>query len=133
MVQKLKPLRPTLKERKRYVVYRVEGASAVEVTPVIQQACLTFMGVLTASKAGIMFLQNQSNGPYGIIRVAHTYVDELKASLLHITNIDGKPVAIDAIGVSGILKKAKEKFIDKAYRVQEKKVLRKKAKQNNPK
>ena len=110
------------------MVYRVEGASGTEVASAIQQACLSFMGVLNVGKAGIMILNNQSSGPFGVIRVAHNYVDEVKASLLHITTFKEKPIAIDVVGVSGILKKARTNFIDEAYRVKVKRYPQKTSK-----
>jgi ribonuclease P/MRP protein subunit POP5 len=48
----------------------------------------------------------------GIIRVSHRHVNELKASLALIKNIDNNNVIFRSIGVSGILKKTKRFMIN---------------------
>jgi ribonuclease P/MRP protein subunit POP5 len=111
----LKPLMPSLKERKRYVVFSVESSADLppeKIFEAIQRACLDFMGLLNSGKAGVMILKNQFSGNKGIIRVSHRFVNHVKASLALITCIDKTQINITAIGVSGILKKAREKFIN---------------------
>ena len=70
------------------------------------------MGILHFGKAGVLLIKNQFIKNKGIIKVNNKYVDYIKASLLLITEINKKKVNIRAIGVSGIIKKAKQKFID---------------------
>ena len=48
----------------------------------------------------------------GVIRVKVKYLDELKMSLGLIKKLDNKKVIVNVIGVSGILKKAKSKFME---------------------
>jgi ribonuclease P/MRP protein subunit POP5 len=111
---KLKPLRPSLKERKRYVVIEIISEGIIplnEIINVINEQCLAFMGILTFGKAGVLVLKNQFRDNKGIIRVGHKYVDHLKASLLMITQINKKNVNINIKGVSGILKKARDNFM----------------------
>ncbi|MCB9359470.1 hypothetical protein H6503_06055 [Candidatus Woesearchaeota archaeon] len=114
---KLKPIRPSLKEKKRYVVFKVIADSG-QVKPesiftAIEEKCLNFMGILSYSKAGLMILRNQFDTTLnmGIIRVSNKYVDHVKASLMMITLIDGKRSNVIVKGVSGILKKARDKFM----------------------
>ncbi len=112
----LKPLRPSLKEKKRYVVYELFSETTLksdEVIRAINDACLSFMGTLHFGKAGILILKNQMTEKNGIIRVNNKYVDYLKASLMQMTRVGDKKVSLEAKGVSGILKKAKEKFMTK--------------------
>lgn len=111
---KLKPLRPSLKEKKRYVVFETISESNINTDVLIKainEQCLAFMGILHFGKAGILFLKNQFHENKGIIRINHRYVDFLKASLVMITEINKNKVNIHVKGVSGILKKAKEKFM----------------------
>jgi ribonuclease P/MRP protein subunit POP5 len=111
----LKPIRPSLKERKRYVIFEVisdKEISQDEVINALSKACLEFMGTLQYGKAGMLALKNQFQGNKGIVRINHIYVDYLKAALMMITEINGKKVNIRVTGVSGILKKARNKFID---------------------
>ena len=47
----------------------------------------------------------------GIIKVNNKMVNNLKASLCFIKTIENQPVVVKSVGVSGILKKAQEKYI----------------------
>jgi len=112
----LKPLRPTLKEKKRYVVFELISDKAItqkELIDAINKHCLEFMGILHFGKAGILILKNKLTDEQGVIRVNHKYVDFLKASLLLVTEINKKKVNLNVKGVSGILKKAQNKFMIK--------------------
>lgn len=105
----MKPLLPTLKEKKRYVVFEVitEKLDKAKTEKQIDESCLKFMGENGYSKAGIMILKECWKKNKGIVKVNTKYVDELKMS---IGLIKGKSI-VNAIGVSGTLKKAKEKFM----------------------
>jgi len=109
-----KPLRPSLKEKKRYLVYELlsdKEFSPDEVAKAISDSCLSFIGILHYGKAGVMVLKNQIIGNRGIIKVNHKYVDYVKASLVQMTSINGAKVSMDLKGVSGILKKARAKYM----------------------
>ena len=67
------PFRPTLKERKRYVVYQPADDQAVT------QALQELFGVRGAAQAGVIPVEQ--TGTRSILRVTHTSVDELKAAL----------------------------------------------------
>lgn len=112
----LKPIRPSLKEKKRYIVFEVHSdydISPEKLIDAVNKSCLEFMGLLHFGKSGIILLRNQFSKNTGIIKVNNKYVDYVKASLQLISEIDDKKVNIDVIGVSGILKKAREKFSKK--------------------
>lgn len=47
----------------------------------------------------------------GILRVNNRYANHAKASLALITGIEGRDVMVRSLGVSGTLKKAKQKYI----------------------
>jgi len=119
MTNKLKPIRPTLREKKRYVVFKIVSDNPKDIFEYkniekeISNQILSFLGTLYTGKAGILILKNQYLENYGIIRVNNLFVDELKSSLMHVQKIDKKDITIDVIGVSGILKKAREKFLPK--------------------
>lgn len=71
-----------------------------------------FLGELGMAKAGI-WLHSEVWNPEkqaGIIRVNHKYVNELKAGLTFIQQIQNKDVIVRSLGVSGIINKA-EKYI----------------------
>ncbi|MBI5398662.1 hypothetical protein HZB03_04325 [Candidatus Woesearchaeota archaeon] len=74
---------------------------------------LQFLGELECGKAGIFILADKysQEKQQGIIRVNHTYVDKLRASLALVQNINNEKVIIHSRGVSGILKKAQGKYL----------------------
>ena len=47
----------------------------------------------------------------GIVKVNNKYLNELHASLLFVDNINGRKASVEGIGVSGTIKKAREKFM----------------------
>lgn len=110
----MKPLKPSLKEKKRYVVFEIISEKEISQDKIIEavnRVCLDFMGILNFGKAGVLILRNQLNGNKGMIKVNNKFVDHLKASLMLLTEIDKSKVNVRVIGVSGIIKKAKEKFM----------------------
>ena len=112
MNKKLKPILPTLREKKRYLAFEIISKSKIKdfssVSGAIWSSSLSFMGEIGAAKAGIWVLADKydSNAQKGIIKVGHKHVNELKASLALIDKIENQDVIIRSSKVSGILKKA---------------------------
>ena len=113
----LKTLLPTLKEKKRYLAFEILSKEKIKdfklVSDEINSKNLEFLGQLGVAKAGIQPLKETWNQEKqrGIIKVGHKHVDELKASLSLINNIGNKEVIVKTVGVSGIIKKAKERYL----------------------
>ena len=114
----MKPLLPVLRERKRYVAFEIltedgKKPSFKDVSNAIWQGVLAYIGQLGAARAGIHVLAERYNPEKmrGIVRVAHTSLDEFRASLTMIREIAGSPVIVRSVGVSGILKKAAERYL----------------------
>jgi len=113
---KLKPVLPSLREKKRYIAFEVISNEKLKnfsaVSDAIMGCSFQFLGHLGVAKAGIMPLQNKWNQEMqrGIIKVSHKHVDAVKAAFMFARKVDGKDAIIRSIGVSGILNKA-EKFI----------------------
>ena len=111
MKKKLKPLLPSLKEKKRYLAFKILSESAIgssgQVSKAIWDHSLGFLGELGCAEAGIILLQDKYNkgAQTGIIRVNHKHVDKMKSALMTIKSIEGKDVIVYTTGVSGILKK----------------------------
>ena len=114
---KIKPLLPSLREKKRYLAYEVISRGrfndALHVNKAIVEAAKEFLGNLGMARAGIITMGDQWNTDTqrGIIRVNNKHVDDLKASLVFAGNIEGKEAIVRSIGASGILKKAKQKYL----------------------
>ena len=117
MKVKIKPLLPSLREKKRYLAYEVISRhkfnDAISVSKAILDASKEFLGNLSMAKAGMIAMNDQWNADAqrGIIRVNNKHVGELKASLIFVKGINGMEAIVKSIGASGILKKAKQKYL----------------------
>ncbi len=103
---------PTMKERKRYILFEVKSSSEVskaEISEQVTKACLQFLGELGVANAGVQFLPETWKNNRGVIRVGHKYVDHVKASLALIKKIGNKKITITCLKVSGNLSKVKVK------------------------
>ncbi len=111
---KLKRLSPSLREKKRYLAFEIISDSRIDDFNVISQEInsnyLACAGSFSAQSAGINVIYDKWNQEKqrGIIRVGHKHVDELKASLALLKQINSTPIIAKSIGLSGILKKASE-------------------------
>jgi len=120
MKAKIKPLLPSLREKKRYLAYEVISNSkfndAVHVNKAILNAANEFLGNLGMARAGIIPINDKwnENTQRGLLRVNNKHVNGLKASLIFVKNIDGKEVIVKSVGASGILRKAQQKYLNPA-------------------
>ena len=115
-------LRPTLKVRKRYVVIQVLLANGTvgnfslkDIIDVLKNTMQEFFGTFTLAKAAPMILPKtfEKEVQTLIIKINHTFVDQLKASLLFIKEINKTAVIVRSVTVSGTLKKTKSIVIKK--------------------
>jgi len=108
-----KPLPPTLRERNRYMVFALECEKPVkskDVSQAIYTTATRFLGELGASKVSLRFIEYDEKKKLGIIKVNHKSVDEARAVLVVLKEIAGAKVAAQTLGVSGTIKKAREKW-----------------------
>ena len=117
---KLKPLMPTLREKKRYLVYEAicknKFNDAIHVNKAILDASREFLGSLGMAKAGILPLDDQwsQDMQRGIIRVNNKQVDNVKAAFVFVKSIGAHEAIVRSIGASGVLKRAKQKYFNEA-------------------
>lgn len=115
---KTKPLLPTLREKKRYLAYEVISAhkfnDAFEVSKAIMDAAKDFLGNAGMARAGVIAMDDQFNQKLqkGIIRVNNRHLDNLRASLLFVEEINGEGAIIKSVGASGVLKKSQQKYLN---------------------
>jgi len=110
-MQKLKPVMPSLREKKRYLAFEVLSDAKLDVAHIaksVWHGVLQFVGELGASQLGVIVLSDLFAKNRGVIRVSHLGVDRLKAALALIHTIDGHPVSVRSIAVSGNLAKMKK-------------------------
>lgn len=98
----MKRLIPSLREKKRYLRYKIIGnkISYKDVNEEIKKKMHDYTGRLGMAKAGLIFMNN-------IIRVNNRFVNELKASLNLVSKINNKDVIVKSDKVSGNLNKVK--------------------------
>ena len=113
---KLKPLLPSLREKKRYVVFEVSSKDVIrkqDITKAIDDTYTHCFGVFGSAEAGILFLDNKFNDEKkrGILKINNKCVDRLKASFTLICEIAGTKATIRSVGVSGVLKKAYHNYL----------------------
>ena len=108
---------PSLREKKRYLAYEVISKykfnDAISVNKAILDAANEFLGNLGMSKAGLIPIDDKwdEKQQRGIIRVNNKHVDDLRASLIFVKNIQGNQAIVKSVGASGILKKANNKYL----------------------
>lgn len=112
MFKKQKPLLPTLREKKRYIVFEVKSDKFISfdsVKEAIIKKAESFLGRITMAKAGIIFLEDWSSQK-GIIKVNNKFEDHIKALFTQINEIQNNNILIKSVGVSGILNKARLRY-----------------------
>ncbi len=114
---KIKPLLPSLREKKRYLAFEIISKAKIKrsdsVFKAITASAVGFMGELGCSKAGIKTLNDRwdEGSQKGVLRVSSKYVDATRTAISLVRQIDDNEVIVRTIGVSGILKKATQKFL----------------------
>lgn len=106
--------RPTLRSRKRYIVFRVENDGSLvyeNVRNAIYDSAAKWIGENEMGEAEVHIVRNLWDGrtKTGFIRCTPKYVDDVKTSLALIHQIGDARVLIHTLRVSGTIKSAKEK------------------------
>jgi ribonuclease P/MRP protein subunit POP5 len=100
--------------RRRYLAIKVlseQSISKREIVDAVWNAVLQLFGEYGASQASLTFIEYNSEKSWGIVRCSHRALEMVRASVASITEINGKPVAIDVLGVSGTLKALRKKVL----------------------
>ena len=109
---------PSLREKKRYIAFEIISEKPIiefsKVSSAIWDSCLSYLGTLGVSKAGIWILPDKysAESQRGLIRVSRKEVDKVKAAFITIRQVDGQDVIVRSLGVSGILNKAEQKYLN---------------------
>lgn len=98
----MKPLLPTLKEKKRYLVYELESEKVISPHAIIRQV-QKILGIFDSAKAGLLHISYENKR--GVIKTSLESVTKVRAALTLIKEIDASAVRINVIGTSGILNK----------------------------
>ena len=108
---RIKVLTPTLREKKRYLVYSVDyfgnkASESIKLKETVDKGLLEFLGTFGYAKAGVMFVKG--SGKKGILRVDRKYVDHVRTGLMTVKKMDSGDVAIRCLGLSGSVNKAEQ-------------------------
>ena len=104
-------LLPSLKEKKRYIAFKVTSERNIpknSVIKAIQASCRVFLGELNYGKAGVSVVENLTDNKKGVVRVNNKFIDHVKTSMILIKKIDGERVTFRNVKSSGVLNKLKE-------------------------
>ncbi len=112
----MKPLLPTLREKKRYLVFEVVSERQLPwdaVRSAIEAGVLRHVGKLGYARAGVQLLAEHwhTASSRGVLRVSHTSLGEVRSSLGLVREASGAPVIVRSVGVSGILRRAVDRYL----------------------
>ena len=110
-MEKIKPLLPSLREKKRYVAFEIiskKNINFLQASKTVFDAVLKYTGIKGLAEMGLIILKEKFNKNKGVLRVNTKKVDSLKSSLVLIKEIDKIPVIFKTLRVSGVLKKTNQ-------------------------
>ncbi len=111
---KIKRLPPSLRARKRYIAFRVEGDDPLrrdEVVRAIWREAMGFLGARYMSEVDLWVMDFNAEAQQGFLACRHEAVGEVKACLALISMIDGRRVRLFPLGVSGTIEALERKFL----------------------
>ncbi|HIP17351.1 MAG TPA: ribonuclease P [Methanothermococcus okinawensis] len=123
----LKRLPPTLREKKRYISFKIlyhKELSESEVVFVVRSAVINYYGVWGCSKSNPWLISY--NHPKGLLRIHRNELDFVKSALIMFNEYRNHPINIIVLGVSGSIKKSREKFLNEPHEKYYKVIQRKK-------
>jgi ribonuclease P/MRP protein subunit POP5 len=106
-----KPLKPTLRERNRYLVFEVTSDhdfDRKDVVDSIWETLLRLYGEVGAGKTSLWVMDWEKERKRGILKVNHGSVNTLKTSTAVVGVIKGRKAIITVLKTTGTLKKARE-------------------------
>jgi len=93
--------------KRRYLLVQIAGSGIVDeraFMDAVWNAVLKLFGEYGASQTNLILMRHKLKPNYAILRCSHKALDIVKASLASVTQMNGKPVALRVLGVSGTLK-----------------------------
>lgn len=110
----MKGLKPTLRERNRYVAFRLtcnRRCTRDEVVKAIWTSLMRFLGEMKVGKLSLWVMDWDEEKQAGILKANHKSIKDLRLGLTMLSKVDNSEVAIHVLGVSGTLKNAKERYL----------------------
>jgi ribonuclease P/MRP protein subunit POP5 len=100
--------------KKRYLALKVVCEQSVnerDVRDAVWNAVLKLFGEYGVSQTNLGFMEYDPQRDYVVVRCSHTAVEMVRASIASIMEINGKPVVVHVIGVSGTLRALRKKVL----------------------
>jgi ribonuclease P/MRP protein subunit POP5 len=108
-----KLLKPTLRERNRYLVFEVISSVRFDrkaVVDAVWSSLLRFHGELGASKTSLWVMDWEKEKNRGILKVNHLGVKQITSSCALVKEIDGKRAIVNILRSCGTLRAARERL-----------------------
>jgi ribonuclease P/MRP protein subunit POP5 len=108
-------LRPTLRERRRYLAFQVVSKGPVpasDIASAIWHSILNFLGELGTAMADVWLVKSvyDEKNQIGLVRCGHTSVEQVRTALALVQRIGDRPVVIKTLGISGTIGAARKKY-----------------------
>jgi RNase P/RNase MRP subunit POP5 len=105
---KTNPLKPTMREDKRYVAFEImsEKPLAYDADRVLIAKINSLLGVFESAAAGILRVKYNQKNQRGLLRIGRKYVDKLRVCFVMIKELSNQKVLVRTLRVSGMLNKA---------------------------
>jgi RNase P/RNase MRP subunit POP5 len=106
---------PTLRAKKRYIVFKVHSEGEMQdflnIRGAIWNSLESWLGEAGLAKAGVRIINNLWDGrkQVGFLQCSPRYVDQVKVALALVHQIGDQRVIIQVLRVSGTIKSGKEK------------------------
>ena len=94
------------REKRRYLALDVVSQQPLNeraVLDAVQDSVCRLFGEYGASKANIKLIKGIPEKQQVVIRCSHLMLEKVRAAITSILEVDGQPVAIHVVGVSGTL------------------------------
>lgn len=104
-----KALLPVLKEKKRYVLYKIHAKEALtrQISFHLVTKLKKILGVFEGAEAGLVAIWFEEKTNKGVLRTTTKKLSEVRKALTLITQIKNLPVVIETQLISGVLKTVK--------------------------
>lgn len=113
-----KMLPPSLRASKRYIIFEVVSDEKIKYDDMINaiwSSMLNFLGELSVSTAKMWLIKSlyDEGNQRGVIKCGHDYVEHIRAALSLIQVIGETNVIVKVLGVTGTIKSARTKYLEK--------------------
>ncbi|HHE36466.1 MAG TPA: hypothetical protein ENL16_01475 [Candidatus Woesearchaeota archaeon] len=106
---KVNPLKPSMREKKRYVAYEIMSDKPVRGgDKALIRRINELLGVFSTSKAGVMSVKYNNARQRGVLRVDRKFVDHIRSCFVMIKHLNNEEVLIRTLRVSGMINKLKD-------------------------